>query len=55
MIRRRSTSEKEMDEVVEYWNSLPRASGYVDEGAVISFLQIFTPAQIKDAMSIAQS
>lgn len=55
MIRRRSTSESELAEVVDYWNSLPRASRYVDQGSLISFLQIFTPDQIKGAMYVAQS
>ena len=55
MTHRRSASQRELVEVVEYWNSLGRASNYVDESSLISFLQIFTPAQIKGAMYITQS
>ncbi len=55
MIDKRKTSKKELDEIVDYWCSLPRGSNYVDEGSLISFLGIFTPRQIKGAMYIAQS
>lgn len=40
---------------MEYWDSLERASSYVDESSLIYFLHIFTPAQIKGAMYITQS
>ncbi len=46
---------KELDEIIEYWCSLSRGSNYLVEGSLISFLEIFTPKQIKDAMYIAKS
>lgn len=55
MLRRRSTSESELAEIIEYWDSLGRASNYVDKGSLISFLQGFTSDQIKGAMYVAQS
>ena len=55
MTARRMTSEKELDEVIDYWCSLRRGSGYVDESTLITFLQIFTPHQIKGAMYVAKS
>ncbi len=55
MIGKRKTSKRELDEIVDYWCSLPRGSNYVDEGSLISFLEIFTPRQIKGAMYIAKS
>jgi len=55
MIKQRSTSKQELDEVIEYWISLPRGSRYHVEDSLIQFLHIFTPGQIKGAMYIAQS
>ncbi len=55
MITYRTTGKTELDEVVDYWLSLPRASGHYDEDSLIRFLHIFTPSQIKGAMYIAQS
>jgi len=50
MNRTRTTSKAELDEVVGYWLSLPRGSGYHVEASLIDFLHIFTPDQIKGAM-----
>ena len=55
MISKRKTSKRELDEIVDYWCSLSRGSGYVDEAGLINFLGIFTPRQIKGAMYIAKS
>ena len=55
MVRKRKTSKKELGEIIDYWCSLPRGSNYVDEGSLISFLEIFSPRQIKGAMYIAKS
>ncbi|MFB3787189.1 MAG: hypothetical protein ACE15F_12565 [bacterium] len=55
MIKKRTTSKKELDEVIDYWISLPRGSGYHVEDSLIKFLEIFTPEQIKGAMYIAKS
>lgn len=55
MIPKRRTSKRELDEIIDYWCSLSRGTGYVDEGSLISFLEIFTPEQIKGAMYIAKS
>jgi flavodoxin len=55
MIKRRSTSKQELDEVIEYWLNRPRGSGYHVEDSLIQFLHIFTPEQIKGAMYIATS
>jgi len=55
MINKRNPSKRELDEIIDYWCSLPRGSNYVDEGSPISFLEIFTPQQIKGAMYIAKS
>ena len=55
MSARRTPSENELDEVIDYWYSLPRGSEYVDESSLIEFLRIFTPRQIKGAMYLAQS
>ena len=55
MINKRKTSKRELDEIIDYWCSLPRGSSYVDEGSLISFLEMFTPYQIKGAMYIAKS
>ncbi len=55
MINKRKTSKRALDEIIDYWCSLPRGSNYVDEGSLISFLEIFTPYQIKGAMYIAKS
>lgn len=52
---KRTTSKKELNDVVKYWQSLPRNSGHVKEGDLISFLHIFTPEQIMGAMYIATS
>ncbi len=54
-IEYRKTNKKELDEVVEYWLSCPRASDHHDEGSLIKFLAIFTPRQIKGAMYLATS
>ena len=55
MVTNRATSQKELNEIVDYWTSLPRGSGYYAEKSLIRFLGIFTPDQIKGAMSIAMS
>ena len=55
MIRRRTTSTLELDDVVDYWRSLPRGSGYHVKRSLIRFLGVFTPAQIKGAMGLAQA
>ena len=55
MIGKRKTSKRELDEIIDYWGSLPRGSNYVNESSLINFLQIFTPRQIKGAMYIAKS
>ena len=55
MIEHRSTSKKELDEVIGYWYGRPRGSGWHDEDSLIKFLHIFTPGQIKGAMYIATS
>jgi len=55
MITKRSTSKRELNEVIDYWISLPRGSGYHVEDSLIRFLEIFTPEQIKGAMYIAKS
>ena len=54
-ITRRRTSQEELDEVVDYWNSCPRCSGYHKQASLIQFLEVFTPHQIKGAMYIATS
>jgi len=55
MIKKRSTSKSELVEVIDYWISLPRGSGYHVEDSLIRFLEIFTPGQIKGAIYIAQA
>ena len=55
MIKQRSTSKRELDEVIDYWAGLPRGTAYCDDASLIQFLQIFMPAQIKGAMFIAKS
>lgn len=55
MIQERTTSKRELDEVVAYWHNCPRCSSYVVEDSLIKFLRIFTPHQIKGAMYIATS
>ncbi|MGE0356205.1 MAG: hypothetical protein AB7P08_04750 [Burkholderiales bacterium] len=52
---RRSTSERELREVVEYWKNCPRCSGHHEEASLIRFLETFTPHQIKGAMYLATS
>lgn len=54
-MKKRSTSEKELDEVIEYWANLPRGSDYHNKDSLIRFLGIFTPSQIKGGMFIAKS
>lgn len=49
----RATSLTELQELVDYWLSCPRHSGYYVEESLIRFLGIFTPAQIKGAMYLA--
>lgn len=53
MKARRCTSQAELDDVIEYWLSMPRGYGYHVEASLIQFLQVFTPSQIKGAMYIA--
>jgi len=55
MLKKRRTSKKELNDVVDYWCSLERGSSYHVEGSIIEFLEIFTPKQIKGAMYIAKS
>jgi hypothetical protein len=55
MIRRRTTSPLELDDVVDYWRSLPRGSGYHVKRSLTRFLGVFTPAQIKGAMCLAHT
>ena len=54
-IEKRQTSTDELNEVIAYWYSCPRASRYLVEDSLIKFLEIFTPHQIKGAMYIATS
>lgn len=54
-MKRRRASKKELDDIIEYWCSLPRGSTYLVEDSLIKFLEIFTPRQIKGAMYIAKS
>lgn len=54
MIAKRKTSKKELDEIIDYWCSLPRGSNYLDESSLISFLEVFTTEQIKGAMYLAK-
>jgi len=49
----RNTGKVELDEVIKYWDDCPRGSGYLNEQSLISFLEIFTPHQIKGAMYLA--
>ncbi len=55
MMKRRSTSKRELDEIIEYWLGLPRGSHFYVEGSLIQFLYLFTPGQIKGAMYVACS
>lgn len=55
MITRRRASREELNEIIDYWCSLPRGSSYVVEDTLIKFLEIFTPEQIKGAMYISKS
>jgi DNA replication protein DnaD len=55
MIIKRNTSKKELDEITNYWISLPRGSNYLNEASLIRFLEVFTPDQIKGAMYVAKS
>lgn len=55
MSRCRKTNKAELDEVIAYWRSCPRTSGYHVESSLIKFLEIFTPHQIKGSMYLATS
>lgn len=52
---KRIPKRDELDELIIYWESCPRASSYLQEESLINFLRIFTPLQIKGAMFLATS
>lgn len=52
-VSQRTTSLEELDEVIGYWLTCPRHSGYYVEQSLIRFLRVFTPEQIKGAMYLA--
>lgn len=51
-MERRKTSQRELNDVIDYWLNLGRTQ-YFQEASLLQFLHTFTPYQIRGAMYLA--